>query len=84
MPATAQAVCRSTAVGATWRGLPPARKYTAQAASSGVASRKYATNAATSGNLGNVSSWALAYADIRNIPMVRLLVNTPYDTGVYA
>jgi hypothetical protein len=42
------------------------------------------TNATTSGNLGNTSSWALAYANIKNIPMVRLLVNTPYDTGVYA
>ena len=42
------------------------------------------TNATTSGNLGNVSSWGLAYAQVKNVPMVRLLVNTPYDVGVYA
>jgi hypothetical protein len=42
------------------------------------------TNAATTGNLGATGSWALAYAQVKNIPMVRLLVNTPYDAGVYA
>jgi hypothetical protein len=42
-----QAVLRSTAVGTTWRGLPPARKYTAQAASAAGASRKVAQQAAT-------------------------------------
>ena len=47
MPAAAQAVARSSAVGTTWRGLPPARKYTAQAASAAGAARKYAAKAAT-------------------------------------
>ena len=42
------------------------------------------TNEDTSGNLGAVGSWALAYTTAKNIPLVRLLVNTPYDTGVYA
>jgi len=42
------------------------------------------TNASTSGNLANVSSWGLAYAQVKTVPMVRLLVNTPYDSGTYA
>jgi hypothetical protein len=42
------------------------------------------TNAATTGNLGATGSWGLAYNNVKNVPMVRLLVNTPYDTGVYA
>jgi len=42
------------------------------------------TNAATTGNLGATASWSLAYNNIKNVPLVRLLVNTPYDTGVYA
>ena len=42
------------------------------------------TNAATTGNLGATGSWGLAYSDVRNVPLVRLLVNTPFDTGVYA
>lgn len=39
---------------------------------------------ATSGNLGATGSWALCYTTVKNIPLVRMLVNTPYDTGVYA
>jgi len=42
------------------------------------------TNAATTGNLGATGSWGLAYTNAKNVPLVRLLVNTPYDTGVYA
>ena len=42
------------------------------------------TNAATTGNLGATASWGLAYNNVKNVPLVRLLVNTPYDTGVYA
>lgn len=42
------------------------------------------TNAATSGNLGNTGSYALAYTNSKNIPLVRLLVNTPFDTATYA
>lgn len=42
------------------------------------------TNAATTGNLGATGSWGLAYSNVKNVPLVRLLVNTSYDTGVYA
>jgi hypothetical protein len=42
------------------------------------------TDAATTGNLGATGSWALAYTSAKNVPLVRLLVNTPYDTSVYA
>lgn len=42
------------------------------------------TNAATTGNLGATGSWGLAYNTAKNVPLVRLLVNTPMDTGVYA
>lgn len=42
------------------------------------------TDAATTGNLGATGSWALAYTNAKNIPLVRLLVNTPYDTSVYS
>ena len=42
------------------------------------------TNATTSGNLGNTSSWTLAYVNSKNVPLVRLLVNTPFDTSAYA
>jgi hypothetical protein len=41
------------------------------------------TNAGTTGNLGAVGSWALAFTTAKNIPLVRLLVNTPFDSGVY-
>jgi hypothetical protein len=40
MPARWQATAQSTPLGTTWRGLPPARKYTAQAASRGAAAAK--------------------------------------------
>ena len=42
------------------------------------------TNAATSGNLGATGSWGLAYSNVKNVPLVRLLVNSPFDTGVYS
>ena len=42
------------------------------------------TNAATTGNLAATGSWSLAYNNAKNVPLVRLLVNTPYDVGVYA
>ena len=42
------------------------------------------TNEATTGNLADTASWALAYSTTKMIPMVRLLVNTPFDTSVYA
>jgi hypothetical protein len=42
------------------------------------------TNAASTGNLGATGSWGLAYNTVKNVPLVRLLVNTPYDAGVYA
>jgi hypothetical protein len=42
------------------------------------------TNAATTGNLADTASWALAYSTTKMIPVVRLLVNTPFDTSVYA
>jgi hypothetical protein len=42
------------------------------------------TNAATTGNLAATGSWTLAYQNAKNIPLVRLLANTPYDVGTYA
>ena len=42
------------------------------------------TNAATTGNLADTASWALAYSTTKMIPVVRLLVNTPFDTSVYS
>jgi hypothetical protein len=42
------------------------------------------TNASSSGNLAATGSWTLAYGNAKNVPLVRLLVNTPYDTGTYA
>lgn len=42
------------------------------------------TNASTSGNLAATGSWGLAYDNAKNVPLVRLLVNTPFDVGVYA
>ena len=41
------------------------------------------TNAATSGNLANTSSWSLVYSTTKQIPVARLLVNTPFDSTVY-
>ncbi len=42
------------------------------------------TNAATSGNLANTSSWNLVFATTKMVPIVRLLCNTPLDTSAYA
>lgn len=42
------------------------------------------TNASSSGNLAATGSWSLAYTNAKNVPLVRLLVNTPYDVGTYA
>ena len=42
------------------------------------------TNAATSGNLANTSSWNLVFATTKMVPIVRLLVNTPFDTSAYS
>jgi len=41
------------------------------------------TNAATTGNLANVSSWNLVFSTTKMVPVARLLVNTPFDTTVY-
>lgn len=41
------------------------------------------TNASTSGNLADPGSWLLAYQNRKNVPLVRLIVNTPYDQGTY-
>ena len=42
------------------------------------------TNAATSGNLAATASWGLAYNNAKNVPLVRMLVNTPFDTTAYS
>ena len=42
------------------------------------------TNAATSGNLSNTGSWNLVFATTKMVPVVRLLVNTPFDTTAYS
>jgi len=42
------------------------------------------TNATTSTNLGHISSWTLAYVNAKNVPLVRMLVNTPFDITAYA
>ncbi len=42
------------------------------------------SNAATTGNLADTASWALAYNSAKNVPLVRMLVNSPFDTGVYS
>jgi hypothetical protein len=41
------------------------------------------TNAATSGNLANTSSWNLVFSTTKMVPVARLLVNTPFDTTAY-
>jgi len=41
------------------------------------------TNASTSGNLANTSSWSLVYSTTKQVPIARLLVNTPFDTTAY-
>lgn len=42
------------------------------------------TNAATTGNLAATGSWNLVFATTKMVPVVRLLVNTPFDTSTYA
>ena len=42
------------------------------------------TNAATSGNLANTSSWNLVFSTTKMVPIVRLLVNTPFDNTAYS
>ena len=41
------------------------------------------TNAATTGNLADTASWALVYSAAKQVPLCRLLVNTPFDTTAY-
>lgn len=41
------------------------------------------TNDATSGNLANTGSWSLVYSTTKQVPICRLLVNTPLDTTAY-
>jgi hypothetical protein len=41
------------------------------------------TNAATTGNLADTASWALVYSAAKQVPICRLLVNTPFDTTAY-
>jgi len=41
------------------------------------------TNAATTGNLAATASWNLAFSTAKMVPIVRLLVNTPFDSSVY-
>ena len=42
------------------------------------------TNAATSGNLAATGSWNLVYSTTKQVPLCRLLVNTPFDTTAYS
>jgi hypothetical protein len=42
------------------------------------------TNAATTGNLADTASWSLVYSTTKQVPIARLLVNTPFDTTAYA
>ena len=42
------------------------------------------TNAATTGNLANTSSWNLVFSTTKMVPVARLLVNTPFDTTAYS
>ena len=41
------------------------------------------TNAATTGNLADTASWSLVYSTTKQVPITRLLVNTPFDTSAY-
>jgi hypothetical protein len=41
------------------------------------------TNAATTGNLADTASWALVYSTTKQVPLARLLCNTPFDTSAY-
>ena len=42
------------------------------------------TNAATTGNLSATASWNLVFGTTKMVPVVRLLVNTPFDTTAYS
>lgn len=41
------------------------------------------TNAATTGNLADIASWSLVYSTTKQVPVARLLVNTPFDVTAY-
>ena len=41
------------------------------------------SNAATTGNLAATASWNLVYSSTKQVPVARLLVNTPFDQTVY-
>jgi len=41
------------------------------------------TNAATTGNLADTASWSLVYSTTKQVPIARLLINTPFDTTAY-
>ena len=41
------------------------------------------TNAATTGNLADTASWSLVYSAAKQVPICRLLCNTPFDTTAY-
>jgi hypothetical protein len=41
------------------------------------------TNAATTGNLADTASWSLVYSTTKQVPICRLLVNTPFDLTAY-
>jgi hypothetical protein len=41
------------------------------------------TNAATTGNLADTASWNLVYSTTKQVPIARLLVNTPFDVSAY-
>jgi hypothetical protein len=41
------------------------------------------TNAATTGNLADTASWSLVYSTTKQVPVARLLINTPFDTSAY-
>ncbi len=41
------------------------------------------TNASTTGNLAATASWNLVYSSTKQVPIARLLVNTPFDSTVY-
>ena len=41
------------------------------------------TNAATTGNLADTASWSLVYSTTKQVPIARLLVNTPFDVTAY-
>jgi len=42
------------------------------------------TNAGTTGNLADTASWNLVFSTTKQVPVARLLVNTPFDTSAYA